>query len=277
MSSGALEAFIEYITVTKALSKRTVDAYSSDLNAIEIKADKALIKLDSIQVLKLLSDIKNRHTLNRKLSSINAFFEFCYKSHFLETELNFELSKLPKSLPKFLSFEAVNRGLSLVDTSSWLGQRDYALILFLYASGLRISELLEMQLNDLENSWLHVRHGKGEKERLIPIATVALEALDSYMKASPFEHENLWLNYLGKPLSRISAFKITQKYLAVSPHVLRHSYATALIIGGADLRVVQELLGHASLNTTQIYTHIQKQNLKETVQLCHPIAKEGIV
>ena len=272
--SGALEAFIEYITVTKALSKRTIEAYSSDLNALELKAEKPLIKLDSLEVLKLLSGIENRYTLNRKLSSMNAFFEFCYKSHFLEAQVNFELSKLPKSLPKFLSFEEVSRGLELIKRSSWLGLRDYALILFLYASGLRISELLDMSLNDLENSWLHVRHGKGEKERLIPIASMALEALNRYVKASPFEHEYVWLNYLGKPLSRISAFKITQKYLAVSPHVLRHSYATALIIGGADLRVVQELLGHASLNTTQIYTHIQKQNLKETVQSCHPMAKE---
>ncbi len=272
--SGALEAFIEYITVTKALSKRTIEAYGSDLNALELKAEKALIKLDSLEVLQLLSGIENRHTLNRKLSSINAFFEFCYKSHFLETECNFELSKLPKTLPKFLSHTEVYRGLTLIDTHTWLGLRDYALILFLYASGLRISELLDMKRNDLENSWLHVRHGKGEKERLIPIASTALEALDKYIKALPFEHDYVWLNYLGKPLSRISAFKITQKYLAVSPHVLRHSYATALIIGGADLRVVQELLGHTSLNTTQIYTHIQKQNLKETVQSCHPMAKE---
>ncbi|MEA1920181.1 MAG: tyrosine-type recombinase/integrase [Campylobacterota bacterium] len=276
MPSGPLEAFIEYITVTKALSKRTVEAYRSDLNAIEKQAEKPLIALDSMQVLKLLGGIENRHTLNRKLSCVNAFFEFCYKSHFLESPINFELSKLPKSLPKYLSFEAITNGVSLIDTSSWLGLRDRALILFLYASGLRISELLEMKLRDLEKNWLHVRHGKGEKERLIPIADEALLALKAYQDASPFDTDLVWLNYLGKPLSRISAFKITQKYLGVSPHVLRHSYATALIVGGADLRVVQELLGHASLNTTQIYTHLQKQNLKETVQSCHPIVNESI-
>jgi integrase/recombinase XerD len=164
----------------------------------------------------------------------------------------------------------------LINLDSWLGLRDKALILFLYASGLRISELLDMKRDDLEKNWLHVRHGKGEKERLIPIAEIALDALKSYMQASAFEHEFIWLNYQGKVLSRISAFKITQKYLGVSPHVLRHSYATSLIIGGADLRVVQELLGHASLNTTQIYTHIQKQNLKDTVQKCHPMAYEKV-
>jgi integrase/recombinase XerD len=229
-----------------------------------------------MQVVKLLSGIENRHTLNRKLSSMNAFFAFCYKSHFLKTEVNFELSKLPKTLPKFLSLQEISKGVSLINLDSWLGLRDKALILFLYASGLRISELLDMKRDDLEKNWLHVRHGKGEKERLIPIAEIALDALKSYMQASAFEHEFIWLNYQGKVLSRISAFKITQKYLGVSPHVLRHSYATSLIIGGADLRVVQELLGHASLNTTQIYTHIQKQNLKDTVQKCHPMAYEKV-
>jgi integrase/recombinase XerD len=274
--SGPLEAFIEYITVTKALSKRTVDAYKSDLNSIEIQAQKALIHIDTTELLKLLGGIENRHTLNRKLSCMNSFFEFCYKSHFLQTQVNFELSKLPKTLPKFLSLEDITKGLDRIDTTTtYLGLRDRALILFLYASGLRISELLAMEHNDLENNWLHVRHGKGEKERLIPIANEALKAMDVYLESSPFDHAKVWLNYQGKPLSRISAFKITQKYLGVSPHVLRHSYATSLIVGGADLRVVQELLGHASLNTTQIYTHIQKQNLKETVQMCHPMAHEN--
>ncbi len=274
--SGTLEAFIEYITVTKALSKPTIQAYKSDLSSIEKMAKKELIKLDSMQVLKLLSGIENRRTLNRKLSSINSFFEFCYKSHFLKTQMNFELSKLPKTLPKYLSLEEVSKGLSLVDTGSWIGLRDKALILFLYASGLRISELLDMKREDLQDNWLHVRHGKGEKERLIPIADIALEALNTYLDTIEFENEYIWLNYQGKVLSRISAFRITQKYLAVSPHVLRHSYATSLIVGGADLRVVQELLGHASLNTTQIYTHLQKQNLKDTVQKCHPMANEKV-
>lgn len=107
---------------------------------------------------------------------------------------------------------------------------------------------------------------------MIPIAQNALIQLKKYLSEVPFDKEQIWLNYKGQPLSRISAFKITQKYLGVSPHVLRHSYATALIIGGADLRVVQELLGHASLLTTQVYTHIQKQNLQETVLKHHPMA-----
>jgi len=117
---------------------------------------------------------------------------------------------------------------------------------------------------------------KGEKERIVPIASVAKKAIDAYINEAKNEKTFVWQNYKGERLSRIFAYKITQKYLGVSPHVLRHSYATSLIAGGADLRVVQELLGHASLLTTQIYTHIQKQDLKETIEACHPMAKEKL-
>jgi integrase/recombinase XerD len=161
----------------------------------------------------------------------------------------------------------------LIDRSDWIGLRDYALILFLYATGARVSECLAAQEGDIEGEWLRIRHGKGEKERYVPIASEALAALRAYQHSRPYPNRpDLWLNYRGEPLSRISAFKITQKYLGVSPHALRHSFATALILGGADLRVVQELLGHASLLTTQIYTHVQKQNLQETVLKHHPMA-----
>lgn len=270
--SNELEAFIEYITVTKALSPRTVAAYRSDLEQLEEATKEGMIALDSPTLLKHLGEVANKRTLNRKLSAVNAFFDFCHRSHFVSEVTKFKLSKLPKTLPKFLPYETIVSALDGVPKQEWIGLRDYALILFLYASGLRISECLQMRRDDLEGNWLHVRHGKGEKERLVPVAGEALDALYTYLDAVPYEREAIWLNYRGKPLSRISAYKITQKYLGVSPHVLRHSYATALIIGGADLRVVQELLGHASLLTTQIYTHIQKQNLKETVQSCHPMS-----
>ncbi|MDX1295759.1 MAG: tyrosine-type recombinase/integrase [Sulfurimonadaceae bacterium] len=270
--SNELEAFIEYITVTKALSPRSVEAYKSDLEQLENITGKGVIALDSQSVLKHLGEIENKHTLNRKLSAVNAFFDFCYRSRFVTDVTRFKLAKIPKSLPKFLSFEAIASALETIPRDDWKGLRDYALILFLYASGLRISECLDMRRDDIEGNWLHVRHGKGEKERLVPVAQEALDALNAYLEAIPMDREAIWLNYQGKPLSRISAYKITQRYLNVSPHVLRHSYATSLIIGGADLRVVQELLGHASLLTTQIYTHIQKQNLKETVTSCHPMS-----
>ncbi|MEN4044907.1 tyrosine-type recombinase/integrase [Sulfurimonas sp. NWX367] len=274
--SNELEAFLEYITVTRALSKKSVEAYKSDLCAIEEKLSKPLIFLDTQKLMTLLSSYENKRTLNRKLSSVNAFFEFCYRQQFSSEKTKLKFAKIPKLLPKFLSYEDILHGLGLIDRSNWIGLRDYALILFLYASGTRISECLELELGDIEGGWLHVRHAKGEKERIVPLAKVAKQAIDAYLLTCNMQKEYVWCNYQGGKLSRISAYKITQKYLGVSPHVLRHSYATSLIRGGADLRVVQELLGHASLLTTQIYTHIQKQDLKDTVEVCHPMAKESL-
>ncbi len=272
--SGELEAFLEYIIVTKTLSKKSVEAYKGDLVYIEEKLQKPLISLDTPTILSLLSEYKNKRTLNRKLSSINAFFDFCYKEDFVDERTKIKSAKIPKLLPKFLSYEAIQQALELIDRSSWIGKRDYALILFLYASGARISECLELSLGDIDEDWLYIRHAKGQKERIVPLAKVARNAIQEYLDALSFDKDFVWCNYKGSKLSRISAFKITQKYLGVSPHVLRHSYATSLIRGGADIRVVQELLGHSSLLTTQIYTHIQKQDLKDTVDVCHPMAKE---
>lgn len=270
--SNELEAFLEYISVTKALSKKSVEAYKSDLLSIEKELATPLIKLESNTVLSLLSKYKNKRTLNRKLSAINAFFDFCYKSDFSYKHSKYKFAKIPKLLPRFLSYQEIKNSLLLIDRSSWLGLRDYALIMFLFASGARISECLALRLEDMEDGWLYIRHAKGEKERIVPLAKVARDAIEIYLSERPKENEFVWSNYKGDTLSRISAYKITQKYLGVSPHVLRHSYATSLISGGADLRVVQELLGHASLLTTQIYTHIQKQDLKDTVEVCHPLA-----
>jgi integrase/recombinase XerD len=269
--SNELEAFLEYISVTKALSSKSVEAYKSDLESIEKELEKPLIKLESQSLLLVLSKYENKRTLNRKLSSVNAFFDFCYKNQFSGEHTKLKFAKIPKLLPKFLSYEEIQSSLKLIDTSSWIGLRDYALILFLYATGARISECLALSRDDIDGEWLHIRHAKGEKERVVPIAKVAINAINRYLENFKYENDYIWANYKGDKLSRISAYKITQKYLGVSPHVLRHSYATSLITGGADLRVVQELLGHSSLLTTQIYTHIQKQNLKETVEVYHPM------
>lgn len=274
--SNELEAFLEYISVIRALSKKSVEAYRSDLTSLEEILEKPLVMLDSKRLFNALGIYKNKRTLNRKLSSVNAFFNFCYKNQFSQEKTKLKFAKIPKLLPKFLSYKEIEDSLELIDRSSWIGLRDYALILFLYATGARISECLALKREDIEGEWLHIRHAKGEKERIIPIAKVAIEAVNIFLNELKNENEFVWCNYKGGSLSRISAYKITQKYLGVSPHVLRHSYATSLISGGADLRVVQELLGHASLLTTQIYTHIQKQDLKETVEVCHPMAKEQI-
>ncbi|MFA5234412.1 MAG: tyrosine-type recombinase/integrase [Sulfurimonas sp.] len=273
--SGELEAFIEYITVIRALSKKSVSAYRSDLESLEAILGKPLIELDSGSLFSVLSKYENKRTLNRKLSSVNAFFDFCYKNQFSDEKTKLKFSKIPKLLPKFLSYQEIQNALKQIDRSSLIGLRDYALILFLYATGTRISECLALRREDIDGEWLHIRHAKGEKERMVPIAPIARKAIEDYLGEMTKEKNFVWCNYKGDKLSRISAYKITQKLLGVSPHVLRHSYATSLIAGGADLRVVQELLGHASLLTTQIYTHIQKQDLKETVEVCHPMAKEA--
>jgi len=270
--SNELEAFLEYISVTRALSSKSVEAYKSDLLQIEKETASNLLSLNSETLLLALSNYSNKRTLNRKLSSVNAFFDFCHKQDFSEKNDKFKFAKIPKLLPKFLSYEEVKAGLSLIDRSTWIGARDYALILFLYASGARISECLSLRVEDIEGEWLHILHAKGEKERIVPLAKVAIKSIEVYKSMMPFESELIWLNYQKSGLSRISAYKITQKYLGVSPHILRHSYATSLITGGADLRVVQELLGHSSLLSTQIYTHIQKQNLKETLEVYHPMS-----
>jgi len=270
--SDLLIAFEEYLSVTKALDTLTVSSYLSDLKQLEMHSQKVLTKLDTGDVLKFLSTFDNKRTLNRKLSSINVFFHFCHLQNFTHEKIKIPMAKVPKNLPKYLSVEEILQGISLIDRSTVVGLRDYALILFLYASGCRISEALSVQKSDILEGWLKIRFAKGEKERVVPLAPMATEALNKYLDEEFTSSSYIWLNYRGDPLSRISAYKIVKKYLGVSPHVLRHSFASSLIIGGADLRVVQELLGHSSLETTQIYTHIQKQNLQETMMSYHPLA-----
>ena len=271
--SNELEAFLEYISITRALSKKSVEAYMSDLLHLENELQTPLIQLDTAKILSILSRYKNKRTLNRKLSSINSFFDFCYKSQFSDEKTKYKFAKIPKQLPKFLPYKEIQSSLELIDTTKWIGLRDYAFIMFLFATGARVSEALSINKDSIEDTWLYIRDAKGQKERVVPIAKVAVDAIKSYLNVRPKDSEYIWVNYKGSKLSRISAYKIVQKYLGVSPHVLRHSYATSLISGGADLRVVQELLGHSSLITTQIYTHIQKQDLKETVEVCHPMSQ----
>lgn len=269
--SDLLVAFEEYLSVTKALDALTVSSYVGDLKQLEAHTQKALTKLDTTDVLSFLANFENKRTLNRKLSSINVFFHFCHKQNFTHEKIKIPMAKVPKNLPKYISNEEILDGINLIDRSTLTGLRDYALILFLYASGCRISEALSVQRADILKGWLKIRFAKGEKERIVPLAPVATEAMDRYLSQQTMASSYIWLNYKGEPLSRISAYKIVKKYLGVSPHVLRHSFASSLIIGGADLRVVQELLGHASLETTQIYTHIQKQNLADTMASYHPL------
>lgn len=272
--SPTLQAFIEYITVERALSPNTIEWYRGDLVQFEEFLKKEAIQAKTEDVVAFLSPFQNRHTMNRKLSSINAFFDFCVKEEFLTDKPKVKQSKVPQSLPKFLSFDFIRERIDALSPNDWLGLRDKALVMFLYATGARVSEAMNAKRGDIEEGWLRIRMGKGEKERLVPVAKPSLDLLDTYLQARKKSSDYLWVNYQGKPLSRISIFNITKKLLGVSPHVLRHSFATSLVLGGADLRVVQELLGHASIVTTQVYTHIQKQNIRETVLRYHPLAQQ---
>jgi len=269
--SRYLESFLEYLLINKAVSKNTYDAYKRDLLQFEKFLNKPIIEAESKDVIAFLSNIENKRSLNRKLSAINSFFDFAYKRELISEKFKIKQAKIPKTLPKFLTKEQILNSLNIDENSSWLNLRDKALILFLYATGLRISEALNVKLSDIEDGWVKVKMAKGEKQRVVPIAKSALDAINEYLRKRNCISEYLFVNKNCKKLSRISAFNITKKYLNVSPHVLRHSFATALVLGGADLRVVQELLGHSSLNTTQIYTHIQKENLQETILKYHPL------
>lgn len=266
-----IDAYLRHCKTVLALSRATIKAYENDLAQFCKAVNKPLNRLDSDDIYGFLACFDNPRTLNRKLSAINGFLDWCYDRLLSDETYNIKGAKIPRGLPKYLSSEMIERALSNVDQSGWIGKRDYALIMFLYASGTRISEALKAQTNDIEGGWLRVRHGKGAKERLVPIAKRALIALDSYIADRPFFSERLFINYTGRPLSRVFAFKTTQRILGVSPHALRHSFATSLITGGADLRVVQELLGHASLNSTQIYTHLERSYLLESVNRYHPL------
>ncbi len=274
MKSSELEAFLEHITIIKALSKNTILAYENDLVEFEKFLGRPCIEADTESVLAFLASFKNSYTLNRKLSAINSFFEFCHRQNWIEDKPLVKHSKLLKTLPKFLEYDFILNRLDSIATDDWLGLRDKAFILFLYATGCRVSEALSAKRSDIEDGWLKIRSAKGDKERMVPVAAKAITVLDEYLAARKFKSDFLWLNYKGGILSRISAFKITQAYLGVSPHVLRHSFATSLVVGGADIVVVQELLGHSSISTTQIYTHIKKQNLQDTILAYHPLRSE---
>ena len=273
--SDTLISFYEYLSVIKALNTQSIKSYIKDVKQLEeYYKPRDILSLDNMDILKFLAQFDNKRTLNRKLSSINNFFNFAKRESLTKSKISLKTSKVPRNLPKYLSTDEILSGLELIDKTKTNGVRDYALILFLYASGCRISEALNVQREDIVDNWLKIRFAKGEKERLVPLAPIALKALDEYLKISDISSSYIWLNRNGNRLSRITAYNITKKYLNVSPHTLRHSFASALIIGGADLKVVQELLGHSSLVTTQIYTHIESQELRETINKYHPLAEE---
>lgn len=269
-----INEYLDYLSLVKVLNKNSIDAYKNDLGQFS-EEFQDINKLELSQIYGYLQKFSNKRTLNRKLCAINNFLDYISQKHGTRDYEKIPSVKIPKTLPKYLSYDYVLGGLDLIDKSTWIGLRDYALISFLYASGARISEALNVRKEDFEDNWCIITHAKGDKQRMIPIAKKALRAIDEYLSQRPFFSTFIFCGRRKTKLSRVMAYNITKKYLGTSPHSLRHSFATSLVLGGADLRVVQELLGHATMNTTQIYTHIQKENLEQTVLKYHPIASKN--
>ncbi len=278
----AIDLFHQYILVEKGLSPQTWISYLEDLQAFfnyyNDKNDTAdLLETDLYEFLKFeLSLGKSVSTALRRLSSTRSFYLFLKKEgHYTGNIPEIETPKKPKHLPNCLSEEEIDRLLEAPDMESPSGIRDRAMLETMYASGLRVSELLNLKKGQVNLSkGIITVFGKGAKERKVPIADYAIDFIKKYINEvrNKSEHkgsEFLFLNRSGEPLSRIYFFKQVRKYaelagidMVISPHTLRHSFATHLLNHGAQLRMVQGMLGHTNIATTQIYTHVSSEKLK---------------
>lgn len=291
--------FIYYLEDEKRLSRNTIIAYKTDL----LEYQDFLVKyqhidnvcdIDKDMILKYLASLKRaelaKRTINRKIIAIKNFHKFLYNEKICKNDVSYyiDLPKLDSKLPTVLSEEEINKMINSIDTSDIIGKRNRAMLELLYSSGLRISELLDLKIGDLHmnEKYLNVI-GKGDKERIIPIGEMAIVALRDYIenarsKISKKPGQWLFYNYQGNKMSRQGFFKYLKKLAIdngitknISPHTIRHSFATHLLANGADLRIVQELLGHEDISTTQIYTHIDKSHLKEMYLNTHPLKNKG--
>lgn len=289
-----LKDFLNYLLIDLGLSQNTLKSYEFDMHAFLTyfnERQHLIEKITKSDLQHYLAHLYDQQlattTVSRHLSTIRAFYNYLLIDGQVKTnpcEL-LESPKLPKNLPTVLNLEEVTRLLDSFTTDSANDIRNKAMVELLYATGMRISELLNLDLADLYLEMGFVRPmGKGNKERIIPIGEVACEALIDYLRRSrekllkeKNQTDALFLNRLGGRMSRQGFWKILkeQARLAgikkeISPHKLRHSFATHLIENGADLRIVQELLGHADISTTQIYTHVSKSHLQKVIDTTHP-------
>jgi integrase/recombinase XerD len=288
-----IDSFLSNLRLEKGLSENTIKAYSNDCYAFS----KWLFSKKKYQVLSATErDIENylkhfhnsllSHTsINRKLSSLKHFYYFLSKKKLLKSNplVNFSGLKNIKALPKSLSISDINSLIEVPDCSTFIGLRDRTMIELMYATGVRISELINLQYSniDLQRSLIKVM-GKGGKERMIPFGDNALSWLIDYIEYRrknnlSLNSRDFFISQQGKKITRQAFWHRIKIYLQaaglsldVSPHTLRHAFATHLLNNGADLRSVQMLLGHSDLSTTQIYTHIAKQRLSDMVKQHHP-------
>lgn len=296
-----LDNFIVYLKVEKNASPRTIESYQNDIwqfidfMAAEFKVSGERIlpsRVDRLVVRKHLALLQQeglkRTTIARKMASLRAFFRYLTREEIINANPLTEVStpKLEKRLPETLSQDGAWALVQAPDTGRPAGLRDRAMLELLYSSGLRVSELVGLDTGDTDLKMGYVRvMGKGAKERIVPVGSYALQAIERYLAdGRPRLGKNgsgkaLFLNRYGGRLTARSVRNIVDKYVRqlclqrkVSPHTLRHSFATHLLDGGADLRSVQELLGHVKMSTTQIYTHVSKDKLLAVYEKNHPRA-----
>jgi len=266
--------------------------------AVAVETETA-VQLDQLLLSVQINDVRSylafltekqysKATIARKLATLRSFYKFVVKTNRLGSSpvTSIRTPKQEKKLPKFLEYEEVKRLLETPPMDNWLGARDRAILETLYSTGIRVSELVALNMDDIDflGEVVHVR-GKGKKERISPISSSALQIIQHYMEFrnkraqnnSNFDMKVLFVNKHGRRLSTRSVRRKMDKYLkiagldsSISPHTLRHSFATHMLNNGADLRSVQELLGHQSLSTTQVYTHLTTRRLKEVYENAHP-------
>ena len=291
MNEKYIEEFIDYLRFEKKYSENTISSYKRDLNKINSYLKKDFIKLTKADIQKYIQNLsknKNSNTISRIISSLKSFYKFLEINKYTNTNpLTTIISpKTARKLPKVLSEEEVNKLLD-INLNNDFDYRNKAMLELMYSSGLRVSELINLTVNDvdLKNSLVRI-FGKGSKERIVPLNDYATEALNNYIlyhRPKLFkqkENNYLFLNNHGNQMTRQGFFKTLKKIAKekgikseLSPHTLRHSFATHLLKYGADLRSIQELLGHSDISTTQIYTHITNEMLEKNYHEYHPHGK----
>ena len=293
-----IASFLTRVRVEKGLSINTLAAYRRDLAKFEAYARKKKLTLEGVtrdDLVDFLSSLFHQklesRTVARHLVTLRNFFRFAQTQDLISTDptLNLESPKIRRSLPGYLRLEEIERLLAQPDDKTPLGLRDHAMLDVLYSTGLRVSELISLRVMDLDTAVGCIRCiGKGDKERIVPIGKKALALVERYLrdarpkligKGKQALATTLFINRRGAPLSRVGVWKILSAYgrkaglrSALTPHMLRHSFATHLLERGADLRSVQLMLGHSDISTTQIYTHVVEERLKQIYKAHHPRA-----
>ena len=296
--SAAISSFLTHVRVEKGLSANTISAYRRDLVKFEGFAKKRKLLVETVSrddlvdfLAGLYRDKLESRTVARQLVTLRNFFRWAQTQEILteDPSIKLESPKIRKSLPGYLRLDEVEKLLNQPDDKTPLGMRDRAMLEVLYSTGLRVSELVSLRVSDLDTKVGCVRCiGKGDKERIVPIGRKALATVDKYVREArsalarqvkAVNSPNLFLNRRGVTLSRVGVWKILSAYgrkaglrQALTPHMLRHSFATHLLERGADLRSVQLMLGHADISTTQIYTHVVEERLKQVYKAHHPRA-----